>query len=82
MHHQISTGQMSALIKKDKNRDFYFEKEIEKPRIFKNLKRKIIKTPDGIFNGLKEAADYYKVCSESIRQRISKMKWEGWEYIS
>jgi hypothetical protein len=79
-HHRVSKAKISNLIKKD-SENYKYEKELDKPRVFKNLNLKCIKTPDGIFNGLQDAAKFYGVCSESIRQRISKMKWEGWEYL-
>ncbi len=82
LHFCVSTGVMSNWIKNVKSKEFFYEKEIVIRKAFKNLNKRTIKTPDGIFNGLKEAGDYYGVCGESIRQRITIMKWDGWEYIS
>ena len=82
LHFGVSHTVMSKWIKIEKSNNFYYEKEIETPRVYKNLNKKYIKTPDGIFYGLNETSKFYGVCGESIRQRISVMKWEGWEYVS
>lgn len=44
--------------------------------------QKRIKTPDRIFNSMKEASEFYGVVQATITYRVNNKKWNDWFYIN
>jgi len=48
----------------------------------KIMLHKKIKTPEGIFNSMMEAANYYNVVAGTITYRVKSKNWNEWYYIN
>lgn len=47
----------------------------------KHVLNKKVETPDGIFNSVKETADYYNITSSGVCQKL-RLKKPGWRYYN